>query len=204
MAVSYAFRQAMKNRTRRSRRIEVAFFFVVMAMGLSYAGHPFRWGDLGVWAIPLIAAGGRIFRGWHWQQTIPVSSLDDRAMLEYGVEFERLGEVEQREILPRYRVGTYLMNYFPDEREGEQEREAHVQAYDVLRWLLPVIAVVYWVGWRLMPEGRVRAGWTDGPVVLVWVLLLVLGLPQMIWMWTMPDEVGEPKVVAGQDVGTRV
>ena len=127
---------------------------------------------------------------------VQVSSLDDRAVAEYGVEFEKLGEAQQKELLRRYRVGTYLLGYYPDELEEAQERESFQRAYGVLRWLLPVLAVIYWAGWRVLPEGRVRAGWTDGPVVLMWVLLLVLALPQLIRMWTEPDEVGEPKVVA--------
>jgi hypothetical protein len=55
---------------------------------------------------------------------------------------------------------------------------------------------VYAVGWWLLPEGKIRVGWTNGPVVMTWLFLLVLALPQMIWMWTEPDEVGEPRVVA--------
>lgn len=86
---------------------------------------------------------------------LPVSSLDDRAMLEHGVEFERLGEADQKAILRRYRVGTYLVNYFPDEREGAQERESQVRAYEMLRWLLPIVAVVYAVGWWLLPAGMI-------------------------------------------------
>ena len=116
-------------------------------------------------------------------------------MVEYGVEFDRLGEAEQKDLLKRYRVGTYLLNYFPDEREEELERESKERAYGVLGWLLPVLAVIYWAGWRLLPEGRVRAGWTDGPVVLAWVLLLVLAMPQIVRLWTEPDEVGEARVV---------
>jgi hypothetical protein len=195
MAVSLAFRQAMKNRTQRSRRFEVLFFFVIMAMGLSFAGQPFRWGQSAARVFPLIYAVGRIFRLWDWQRTIPVSSLDDRAMAEYGMEFEKLGEAQQKEILMRYRVGTYLLGYYPDELEEAWGRESYGRAYGVLRWLLPVVAVGYWVGWWVLLEGRVRAGWMDGPVVLTWVLLLVLALPQLIRMWTEPDEVGEPKVV---------
>ena len=172
----------MKNRTQRSRRFEVAFFFVLMAMGLSYAGRPFRLADLGAWSIPFIYAIGRIFRLWHWQQMLPVSSLDDRAVMEYGVEFERLDERQQKEVLRRYQVGTYFLNSYPDELEAAREREAHLRAYGVLKVLLPILVVVYWAGWRLLPEGRLRAGWTDGPVVLAWVMLLVLALPQMIRM----------------------
>jgi hypothetical protein len=196
MAVSRAFRQAMRNRTQRSRRFEVLLFFVFMAMGLSFAGEPFRWAQLGARVFPLIYAVGRIFRLWNWQRAIPVSSLDDRSVMEYGIEFEKLGEAQQKEILRRYRVGTYLWNYFPDELEEARERESYGRAYEVLRWLLPLLAAVYWVGWRLLPEGGLRAGWTDGPVVLTWVLLLVLALPQLIRMWMEPDDlVSEPKIV---------
>jgi hypothetical protein len=88
------------------------------------------------------------------------------------------------------------LNYFPDEREEVEERDSQVRAYAMLRWLLPVIAVIYALGWRLLPVGIVRAGWTNGPVVVAWLFLLVLALPQMIWMWTEPDEVGETRVVA--------
>jgi hypothetical protein len=201
MALSAGFRRAMKNRTRRSRRLEVLVFFVLITCGLSFAGQPFRWGQLGARALPLIYAAGRIYRLWNWQKMIPVSSLDDRAMMEHGVEFNKLTDEQQEEILRRYRVGTYLLNYFPDEFEVSREAKAHVRAYEVMKVLLPSFAVVYWAGWHLLPEGRVRAGWTDGPLVLTWVLLFVLALPQMIRMWTEPDEVGEPKVMAMEREG---
>jgi len=195
MALSSGFRRAMKNRRQRSRRIEVVLFFSFMAMGLFDAGRPLTYGGLGLRVFPYLFAVVRIFRQWSWQRIVPVSSLDDRAMTEYGVEFERLGEAQQKELLRRYRVGTFLSGYSPDEYEAGQEREAHLRAYEVMRWLLPVLVVVYWAGWRLLPEGRVRMGWTDGPVVLAWVLLLVLALPQIVRLWTEPDEVGEPKVM---------
>ena len=116
----------------------------------------------------------------------------------FGVEFEKLGEAQQQELLRRYRVGTYLLNDFPDELQAAQEAEGHLRAYELLKYLLPVLAVVYWAGWEWLPEGLVRAGWTNGPVVTAWGVLLVLALPQMVRMWTEPDEVGEPKVVTMQ------
>lgn len=198
MALSYAVRQALKARTRRARRTQVVLFFFFLTLGLVEGGRPLSWHTVGIRALPYIWAIGQVFATWQRQRMLPVTSLDDRAMVEFGVEFEQLGEAEQNDLLRRYRVGTYLLNYFPDEREGVQEREAHLHAYGVLRWLLPIVAVVYWLGWGLIPEGAVRAAWTDGPVVMTWVLLLVLGLPQMLRMWTEPDEMGEPRVVALQ------
>lgn len=195
MAVSDATRQALKRRTRRARRGQVALFFFWMMLGLLEAGRPLSWHTFVGRVFPYLwvlvwANSGRN------QRILPVSSLDDRAMVEHGVEFERLGEVEQKDLLKRYRVGRYLRNYFPDEREEELEQESKERAYGVLRWLLPGIAVVYWAGWRFLPVGSVRAHWTDGPVVMAWALLLVLVMPQVVRMWTEPDEVGDPKIVA--------
>jgi hypothetical protein len=46
-----------------------------------------------------------------------------------------------------------------------------------------------------LPEGGIRHAWTNGPVVLTWVMLFVLALPQILRMWTVPDDPGEPKLV---------
>jgi len=145
--------------------------------------------------MPYLLVIVRIFSVWRWNRVVRVSSLDDRAMLEYGMEFEQLRDAQQKDLLKRYRVGTYLLNYFPDEREGAEEQESQMRAYAMLRWLLPIVAAVYAVGWWLLPEGSFRVGWTNGPVVVTWLFLLILALPQMIRMWTEPDEMGEPKVV---------
>jgi hypothetical protein len=197
MAVSFAYRQSVKKRRRRSRRTEVVLFFVLMAMGLSEAGSPLVWRNFGVLMMPYILVIGCVFRDWKWQRTITVTSLDDRAMHEYGVEFEQTTPAQQKDLLNRYRVGTFLLGYFPDEYEEAQERESHLRAYEVLRFLLPAIAVLYWLGWRLLPVGGVRAAWTNGPVVLTWLILFVLALPQMLRMWTEPDDPNpaEPKLV---------
>lgn len=195
MALSYAFRQAVKNRKRRWRRVEVLLFFGFMANGLVEGGHALTWNNVGSLWLPYFFAIMQIFFRWRQQRLLPVSSLDDRAMVEYGVEFERLGEPQQKELLKRYRVGTYLLNYFPDEYEHARELDWHMRAYAVLRWLLPAMVMIYWAGWRLLPEGGVRAAWTNGPVVLFWVFLLVLALPQILQMWMEPDEVEEPRVV---------
>ena len=72
----------MKNRTQRSRRLEVGTFFLLMAMGLSEGTKPLTWGSLGFRAMPYILVMARVFRIWKWQRVLPVSSLDDRAVLD--------------------------------------------------------------------------------------------------------------------------
>lgn len=196
MALSYEFKQALKFRRRRSRRLQVLFFFAMVALGLSYAGQPWSWREVPAEIYPYLIAFSLVYRFWAWSQYLKISSLDDRAMLEYGKEFEQLTKNEQEAISRRYRVGTYILDYFPDERQKEVKRDAHVRAYEILRLLFPAIVLVYWLGWRFLPAGRFRAGWTDCPVVMVWTGLVTVALPQMVQMWTEPDEIGEPNVVS--------
>jgi hypothetical protein len=198
MAVSFAYRQSVKRRARRARRSLVVMFFVVMSLGLLEGGAQLAtWRDFVNVMLPYFAAFTFIFGKRGWRGAIAVTSLDDRAMAEYGVEFEQTTPAQQKDLLKRYRVGTYLLGYFPDEYEEAQERESHLRAYEIFRFLLPLIAVLYWLGWRLLAEGGVRAAWTNGPVVLTWLTLFVLALPQMLRMWTEPDDQSpaEPKLV---------
>jgi hypothetical protein len=201
MAVSYALKQALKNRKRASRRMDVVMLLVCVAIGLWEGGVPLTWHNLGFRIILWMAAINPILRDWQWRRVLPVSSLDDRAMLEYGVEFEQLGEAQQKQILSRYRVGTYLMNYFRDERDEAQDRESQIQAYAMMRWLLPVMAVIYALGWWLLPDGAWRASWTNAPVVMTWLFLVLLALPQLIWMWSEPDEIADPKLIRDEATG---
>lgn len=195
MAVSFAYKQSIKNRKRRSRRWEVCCFFLLMTIALISAGDPLSFRGLlfgfTVYCIPLLSA----FRGWDWNRLVKVTSLDDRAMNEYGVEFEQATEAQQKSLLSRYRVGTYVYGYYPDEYEEMRQRECQQRAYAILRALLPSVVAVYWLGWKLLPQGHARDAWTNGPVVFYWVSLLVIALPQMIRMWTEPDDPAEPKLV---------
>lgn len=195
MAVSYAYKQSAKRRKQSSRRWEVCCFFLMMTIALVSSGDHWNWHDLTfrviVYLFPLV----NVYRDWQWIGLVKVTSLDDRAMREYGVEFEQASEAQQKSLLSRYRVGTYLYGYCPDEYEETQERESHQRAYAALRVILPSVVVVYWIGWKLLPEGYARAAWTNGPVVLYWLSLLVIALPQIIRLWTEPDDPGEPSLV---------
>ena len=195
MAVSYAYKQSIKNRKQRARRWEVCCFFLAMATALLWAGEPFSWRGLIFQFVLYLSPLINVFRDWQWRRLVKVTSLDDRAMNEYGVVFEQASEAQQKSLLSRYRVGTYVYGYCPDEYEETQERESHQRAYAVLRVLLPSVVAIYWLGWKLLPDGYARAAWTNGPVVLYWLSLLVIALPQIIRLWTEPDDPGEPKLV---------
>ena len=185
MAISNEFKLAMKFRTRRRRHIEVVVFLGMVVIGFCSAARPFQAGLIYFYLYPVMKIWKGSYASWDLRRrVIPVSTLDDRAMLEHGVVFEELGKTKQKEILDEYRGGTLLMNSFPDEREHQLQAEAHLRAYSLMRVLLPVLLLVCWAAWR----------WVNGINVLVllsWVVVLVLGLPQMIVMWTEPEDVRE-------------
>jgi hypothetical protein len=207
MAVSFSYRDAVRHRKRKLRRFKVVFFFVLMAIGLSEAGRPWTWTNFGPAAVPYLLVFTWLM-SWKRIGDVPIKSLDDLAMEEYGVEYEQTTPAQQTDLLrlarhrrqrvparPYYRVGAYLLRYHPDEYDNARERESLQRTHSILRVLLPSVVVVYWLGWKLLPEGYARAAWTNGPVVLFWLSLLVIALPQIIRLWTEPDDPGEPKLV---------
>jgi hypothetical protein len=206
MAVSFSYRDAARFRKRKWRRFEVVFFFVLMASGLLQAGRPWTWTNCFVNAIPYLLVAARLM-SWTRIGVVPITSLDDLAMEEYGVEFEQTTLAQQTDLLrqarerrqrvqgrPYYRVGAYTLKPFSDELSQSRERESHMRAYVMLRVFLPAFAIVYWAGWHFLPDGAVRAGWTDAPVVFAWIFLLILVLPQVLRMWMEPDDPAEPKL----------
>lgn len=215
MSVSFAYRDAVRMRKRKWRRFRVVFFFVLMAMGLSEAGRPWTWTNFEPLALPYLLVFTWLM-AWTRIGIVPITSLDDLAMEEYGVEFEQTTPAQQTYLIkrsrhdrqrtqerPYYCAGTYTLSRYPDEYEEARQRETHLRAYSILRVLLPSAIVVYWLGWKLLPQGYTRDAWTNGPVVLYWLSLLIIALPQIIRMWTEPDNLNpaEPKLVEAAQKG---
>jgi hypothetical protein len=190
-------RRALKARTQRWRRRQVVGFYLMMLIcSLLVLGddhHGFH--AMGRVLCPLVIACCLALGRWPRDQQRVVASLDDRALIEHGVGFDRLSEMEQQEVLREYRVGIYVMDRSLDERQEASRLRAFEAAFQFLRVGLPVLAGVYWMVYQWAPDGAWRDSMMDSPVVISWLAVFVISLPQVIVMWTEPDEVGEPKVV---------
>jgi hypothetical protein len=137
---------------------------------------------------------------WRRAQQRVVTSLDDRAQVEYRVNFDQLSDAEQKEILRRYRVGRYVLDadWVVDERQEMSRLRANEAAFRFLRVALLGFAAVYWMAYLWVPAGGWRDMLMDSPVVISWLVVFVISLPHQIEMWTEPDDVGEPRVVGNQ------
>jgi hypothetical protein len=195
---SWQLRGALKRRTRKWRRRRVVVLYCMMllwplvTLGNDHHGftHLF-WAAfapfLVIWQLPQ----------WRRDQQRVVTNLDDRAQVEHGVNFDQLSEVEQKEMLRRYRVGRYLVDAYwvLDERQEMSRLRASEAAFRFLRVPLLCFAAAYWMVYLWVPAGDWRDMLTDSPVLITWLAVFVISLPQQIEMWTEPDDVGEPRAV---------
>jgi len=194
---NWALRQALKHRTRRwRRRQEVGLYglmFISLLTTLGGDHHRFRdfwWAAWGLWI------AGVNLRQWSRGEPLVVEGLDDRAQVAHGVNFDQLSDAEQKEILRRYRVGRFMLNDAPDERQRALRLQANETAFRFLRVALVCFAAAYWAVYLWVPAGGWRDMLMDSPVVISWLVVFVISLPQMIQMWTEPDAAGEPRAVA--------
>jgi hypothetical protein len=93
------------------------------------------------------------------------------------------------------RWGGRLLDETPDERQEVARLQANDAAFRFLRKTLLWFAAGYWVVWLWMPAGGWRDMLTDSPVIISWLVVFVISLPQVIEMWTEPDDmVSEPRL----------
>jgi hypothetical protein len=195
---SWELRGALKRRTRKFRRRKVIGFYCMMVLwplvtlGNDHHGFQhFFWAAFAPFIVILELPQ------WRRKQRLVVTGLDDRAQLQYGVNFDQLSDAEQKEILQQYRVGRYLVDpgWVLDERQEMSRLRANETAFRFLRVALACIAAAYWMVYLWMPAGDWRDTLMDSPVVISWLAAFVISLPEQIEMWTEPDDVAEPRAV---------
>jgi hypothetical protein len=123
-------------------------------------------------------------------------SLEDRAVMEYGAEFDALKEKQRGEVFERAVKDGLFGRVKVDEHEAEQRLRAQGAAYRLLGPALVVFVAGYWVVCLLGPFGATRSALAVTAVVVTWMAALVLAAPTMIRMWTQADEPGETAAVA--------
>jgi hypothetical protein len=123
-------------------------------------------------------------------------SLEDRAVMEYGAEFDALKEKQRGEIFQRAVRDGLFGRVKVDEHEAEQRLRAQGAAYRLLGPALGVFVTGYWGVCLFGPFAATRSALAVTAVVVTWLSALVLAAPTLIRMWTQPDEPGQTAAVA--------
>ena len=122
-------------------------------------------------------------------------TLEDRAVMEYGAEFDELTERQRGEIFNRQIRDGFRGRVRHDEREAELRLQSEGTAYRLMRRGLVFVVAGYWGVCLLGPFGAERTMLAVTAIAFTWLAFGVLVLPTMVRMWTQPDEVGEPRVL---------
>jgi hypothetical protein len=190
-------RKMSRTGKRRTRRLLFALLWVpVLACEIAVSLRVVR---LDPWAGLMSTAWLAALLGL-WVRSLGIGfaqvSLEDRALMEYGAEFDVLKE-KQRGVLFQRAVRDGLFGRVKvDEHEAEMRLRAQGAAYRLLGPALLVFLMGYWAVCLLGPLGAMRTAVAVTAVVMTWLVALVLAAPTMIRMWTQPDEMEETAPVA--------
>jgi hypothetical protein len=126
-------------------------------------------------------------------------SLQDRALIEYGTEFEALQQSQRIDLSEKY----LRENIWPrgevshDELETNLRLRSESTAYRLLRPGLILVVAAYWTVCLAGPfPDPTRDTLIRTAIAFSFLSLAVLALPVFVRMWTQPDDPAEPKLVA--------
>jgi hypothetical protein len=123
-------------------------------------------------------------------------TMEDRAAVEYEAEFDALTERQRADLFNQQIRDGFMGSVRHDEREVELRMRSEDAAYRLLRPGLVVVVAGYWAVCLMGPFATEREMLAVTAIAFTWLAASVLVLPTMLRMWTQPDEVGEPRVVA--------
>jgi hypothetical protein len=190
--------------TRRLRRLSVAshlfsvvvyyasaiFYLVISrheAHGLLYDAASFLW--------VCMALGQAIVWTLFFRRVNATTSVEDRAQLDFGKPCSHLSTRQRFDVWVRVRREMQAGGRPPDERDFLAQREAERLAFRLLRVGLPIFVVAFWIASLLLSPGHLREELVIAAVAISGVAIPIIILPDVIGMWTQPDEVGESKLV---------
>jgi hypothetical protein len=189
-------RKLSRTAKRRTRRMFTLLWVPALALEIAVSLWVVRidaWAGLmsAAWLVVLMGLAVRSLRIGFAQV-----SLEDRAVMEYGAEFDALKEKQRGAIFQRAVRDGLFGRVKVDEHEAEQRLQAQGAAYRLLGPALVVFVAGYWAVCLLGPFQATRGALAVTAVVVTWLAALVLAAPTMIRMWTQQDEPEER--VAGE------
>jgi hypothetical protein len=188
-------KMSQSGKNRRARRLFALLWAPALAFEITvslWAVHLDPWAGLisAAWLTVLMGLAVRALRIGFAQV-----SLEDRAVIEYGAEFNALKEKQRGEIFQGAVRDGLFGRVKVDEHEAEQRLRAQGAAYRLLGPALVLFVTGYWAVCLFWPFGATRSALAVTAVVVTWLAALVLAAPTMIRMWTQPDDPGETAAV---------
>jgi len=176
--------------SRRVRRLVVVAWFALLALDVSFFVIMLRCNctlharDIALLLLPFALSA------WIFQRIeigLAHPTLEDRAALQYGEDFDTLKETQRRAVLDQQVRDNLLGAEHSDAREADLRTQAEASAYRILSRLMPVLMLLAFLATPWLP--------TLSPLFLatsiaIFACLIVI-LPMVIRIWTTPDPIAD-------------
>jgi hypothetical protein len=126
-----------------------------------------------------------------------VATAEELARRSYGVSFKSLTAIEKDRVKQQMRHEILAAARETDEREEAMQRDSERHAFRLLRRGLPGLILVYWIVCLCLSIGPVRMGLVFSALALSGLTIVVLALPELIRIWSTPEDNGESHLVVG-------
>jgi len=179
---------------RRLRRVVVVVWVVVLAAYVKVVFSS-EWMEAHTTLLLLLF----IIPAWAMRRMgngLALPTLEDRAVLQYGEEFDALKEKQRGEVFDQQVRDNVLGRSSRDEREADLRMHAEATAYRILSYVVALPGLVCWLLSRLDRFASSRHVLLSTTVGLFGFAVIVFALPVMIRVWTEPDPMGEVQIVA--------
>jgi hypothetical protein len=141
-----------QGRSRRLRQwLAVLWFALVLAstwLACRLAGHS----PASASEPMLVVFGLALWTFRRMEMGLTQPTLDDRAVMEFGEDFDALPEQDRIHIFDQLIRDSLAGRSWPDERQKEQRTRAESKAYRVLRPVLVALVALYWAVCLLGPN----------------------------------------------------
>lgn len=186
-----------RSRTRRFRRwvivgclVAPIAYFVTAAI-MIYPGHDSsRLSGIASCIDALVGLWIGLVLLWIARRGFLQTSLDDRAQMSYGKSFGQLNVMQKDRVKWAAWQDRKTRNTSSDERDTARKREAEARAFRILRRGLPAAIAVYWAVCLSLAPGPWRHGLLISALALSGLVFVVLALPLVLELWSLPDGPG--------------
>jgi hypothetical protein len=187
--------------SRRARRVLVLGWIVLLAAYARIAFFVARLWAAGAIGPVVFAMLFAWFAFTRMRISLSRTSLEDRALAEYGQRFEALEQGQRIALSEKYIRESIWGNrtFAGDERETGLRLRSAADAYRVLRPGLVLVLAAYWAFCLLGPfSDPMRGVLARTAIAFSFLVLGVLVLPTTVRAWTEADDPVEPKLVTLQ------
>ncbi len=188
--------------SRRTRRTVLLFWIVIIALEIAISLTVEHYDPHSVISNTTLLFIITIY-GMHWMSTgLSQPTLEDRAVMQYGEEFDALKEQQRVEVFDQQVRDNLLGRSNKDVRDIDLRTRSEATAYRLFGYALALALAACWIICGLHRFEAIHHTMLFVTIAVTWFAAIFIALPFMVRLWTEPDPNGEPHLLEPRIVKT--